>query len=97
LSIASLLAIKIGVSYDTVKRWQDPNAIQSCDSNAERLAQIAYTYNPEETIEILKEDLELRRAAIETWISQRLSLPETGTNNIATGACVENIEREEGY
>ena len=78
-SPAAILAIRIGVSYDTIARWRDPSAIQASDRNSEILARFAYEYNPHETIKILRADVESRRAAIETWISQR--------NYVKSGTC----------
>ena len=81
-SPATVLANQINVTYDTVRRWTDLSKIQSCDANAIRLADVAFTLNPDETIEILRQDAVSHRAVIEDWISQRASLVEPGTPNI---------------
>jgi len=65
------LARRVGVSYDTILRWRDPAAIQACDANATKLAEVVYGYNPGEAINILRQGVEAHRAAIETWLSQR--------------------------
>lgn len=69
-SPATILAIKIGVSYDTVNRWRDPDSIQACDINGRRLAEVAYGYDPSETVKILRADVESHRLAIEGWVRQ---------------------------
>lgn len=95
-SASSILANQVDVTYDTVKRWQDPEAIQACNANAVKLARLAFTYNPEETIKILRQDLERHREAVEVWISQRTSPAHIDAPDIVAGACVENTEIEEG-
>ncbi|MBA7697393.1 hypothetical protein ES703_106058 [subsurface metagenome] len=67
-SPATVLAVKIGVSYDTIMRWRNPSAIQACDVNAVKLAEVAYGYDPSETIKILRADVECHRLAIESWV-----------------------------
>lgn len=94
-SPATILSIKIGVSYDTIKRWQDPSAIQACDANALKLAEVAYGYDPAETIIILKADIELHRTAVEAWISQRTPLARTDAPNSTVIPYVENTEAKE--
>jgi transcriptional regulator with XRE-family HTH domain len=57
------LASRLGVSTRTVRRWSSgQEAIQSSDENAEKLAALAYVYNQEETILLLREDAERARA-----------------------------------
>lgn len=85
-SPATVLGVKIGVSYDTVLRWQDPTAIQACDANAVKLAEVAYGYDPSETVRILTQDIELHRSAVTAWITQRTPQEETGAPNIVAGA-----------
>ena len=63
-SPSTVLALKIGVSYDTVQRWRDPTAIQACDANAVKLAEVAYGYDPSETVKILTQDIESHRVAM---------------------------------
>ena len=94
-SASTILANRVGVTYDTIRRWADLEKIQSCDVNAEKLARIAHIYNPEETNRILRQDIELRRMVVEDWISQRLTLVETGTTKIVAFAYVKN-KAEEG-
>lgn len=81
-SSSTVLANQINVTYDTIRRWTDLEKIQSCDANAIRLADVAFTLNPDETIEILRQDAVSHRAVIEDWISQRAPLVEPGTLNI---------------
>jgi len=95
-SASTILANRVGVTYDTIRRWADLEKIQSCDVNAEKLARIAHIYNPEETNRILRQDIELRRMVVEDWISQRLTLVETGTTKIIAYAYAKNKEIEEG-
>lgn len=77
-SAATVLAARVGVTYDSIKRWTDLSKIQSCDSNATKLAQAAFEYDPEETIKILRVGVERHREAVEGWISQRTPLVEPG-------------------
>jgi transcriptional regulator with XRE-family HTH domain len=63
------LATALNVSPRTVRRWASgKDAIQSSDTNAEKLAELAYSYNPEETTRILQDDAEQYRMTVEAWI-----------------------------
>ena len=81
-SPATVLANQINVTYDTIRRWTNLEKIQSCDVNAIRLADVAFTLNPDETIEILRQDAVSHRAVIEDWISQSIPLVESGIPDI---------------
>ena len=103
-SSATVLAIRVGVSYDTIMRWQNPKAIQSCDANAVKLARLALIYNREETVKILRHDLERHREAIESWVRRMDPVVENfpngdkgQTQNIVASPCVENTEVEEAF
>jgi hypothetical protein len=69
LSPENCLVSRLGVSPRTVRRWASgPDAIQSSDTNAEKLAELAYVYNQEETTRILREDSERYRRTVEAWL-----------------------------
>ena len=66
------LAATINVSPKTVKRWTShPDAIQSCDTNANKLAEAAYTYNPHRTTETLLEDVASHQRIVKEWLTRR--------------------------
>jgi hypothetical protein len=51
-----------------VKRWAShPEAIQSCDENADKLAETAHSYDPQKTTEILLEDVRLYGRVVDEW------------------------------
>lgn len=82
VSTEYLLATTLSVSRKTVKRWAtspdvDHN-IQSCDSNAERLAELAYRYDPEKTTKILREDLMTYQKVVESWLDDSEAKYGTG-------------------
>jgi hypothetical protein len=52
----------IGVKQKTVHRWADPYQVQAKDSNAEKLAEIAYEYSPTETEKVLRSEVRTRNA-----------------------------------
>ena len=63
------LATTLNVSPRTVRRWASgQDAIQSSDTNATKLVELAYTYNPKETTQILQGDAERYRRTIEEWL-----------------------------
>jgi len=63
------LATTLNVSPRTVRRWASAqDAIQSSDTNATKLVELAYTYNPEETSRILRGDAERYRRTVEEWL-----------------------------
>jgi len=68
----SILATALDVSSRTVRRWNShPNAIQSSDVNAEKLAETAYMYNPMRTTEILFEDVAFHCQIVDEWLKRR--------------------------
>lgn len=64
------LAIKLGVHTDSVKRWMDISQAQACDFNTTRLAEIAYRYDPEGVVRIIREDLARRKRTIDAWFKE---------------------------
>jgi transcriptional regulator with XRE-family HTH domain len=82
------LANRLNVSTRTVRRWASgQDAIQSSDANAEKLAELAHTYNPEETTRILRVDAERYRRKVEAWLGYMES-------NSVTCPCPEKQEDE---
>jgi hypothetical protein len=80
------LATTLNVSPRTVRRWASgQDAIQSSDTNATKLAELAYTYNPEETTRILQDDAERYRSTVEEWLGFMES-------NSVTCPCLEKQE-----
>ena len=72
LTPETTLAATLNVSPRTVKRWTShPDAIQSCDENADKLAETAHSYDPEKTTEVLLEDVRLYRRVVDEWLSGR--------------------------
>lgn len=69
-SLYKLLAGKLSVSIKSVRRWADPEAIHSNDLNAGKLAETAYSYDPEKTAQVLRDDVERHRCNIESWLAQ---------------------------
>jgi len=68
-SLENRLAIRLNVFPRTVRRWASgTDAIQSSDINAEKLVEIAYTYNPEETTWTLNVDTERYQRRVEEWL-----------------------------
>jgi hypothetical protein len=66
------LAATLNVSPRTVKRWtSNPDAIQSCDINANKLAETAHSYDPQKTTEILLEDVRLYQRIVDEWLTKR--------------------------
>ncbi len=64
------LATTLNVSPRTVKRWtSNPDAIQSCDENANKLAETAHSYDPQKTPEILLEDVRLYQRIVDEWLT----------------------------
>ena len=54
------IAGQLNVTKRTVRRWKG-GGIQSCNVNADKLIELAYRLNPEDTDQVLREDLELHR------------------------------------
>ena len=68
----TILAAAINVSPRTVKRWTShPEAIQSCDMNANKIAEMAYDLNPKRTTEILLKDVASHRRIVDEWLTSR--------------------------
>ncbi len=72
LTPETILAAALNVSPRTVKRWaSNPDTIQSCDENADKLAEAAHSYDPEKTMEILLEDVRHYRRIVDEWLVGR--------------------------
>ncbi len=72
LTPETTLAAVLNVSPRTVKRWtSNPDAIQSCDENADKLAKTAHSYDLEKTMEVLLEDVRLFRRVVDEWLIGR--------------------------
>lgn len=68
-----ILAIKMAVHIDSVKRWMDLEEIQASDYNATRLAEMAFKYSPEGVVRILQEDIARRRETMNKWLTEAQS------------------------
>ena len=65
----TLLATRLDVSPRPARRWTSGrDAIQSSDANAAKLAELAYTYSPQETTLILRRDAERYWRTVEAWL-----------------------------
>ncbi len=72
LTPETALAASLNVSPRTVKRWTShPDAIQSCDENADKLAETAHSYGPQKTMEVLLEDVRHYRRIVDDWLMGR--------------------------
>lgn len=69
-SSMGILAIKMAVHIDSVKRWMDLGEIQASDYNATRLAEMAFKYSPEGVVQILQEDIARRRETMDGWLKE---------------------------
>lgn len=83
----TLLAHELSVSKKTVERWANPEDIHSNDENAGKLAEAAYRYDHEKTIEVLMGDVERYRRNIEAWL-------RWAQKNIGTHPCPEYPEND---
>lgn len=83
-SAIGVLAQRMAVHYDSVRRWTNIQEVQSSDYNAERLAEIAYHYNPKKVERILSEDISRRRETMDKWLREAES-------NYSVNPYVENI------
>jgi hypothetical protein len=63
------LAEVLGVNVRTVERWIDPEDIQASDSNAERLAEYAYTFYPNEVSKLLLAEATDHLHIVENWLT----------------------------
>jgi hypothetical protein len=83
----TLLATRLNVSPRTVRRWASGrDAIQSSDTNAEKLTELAYTHSPQETTLILRNDAERYWRTVEAWLGYM------GSNSL-TCPCPEKLTR----
>ena len=89
LSPVGVLAQRMEVHPDSVRRWMDLREIQASDHNSEKLAAMAIEFNPEAVARILREELTRYRETMEGWLKR------VAPNNTVS-PCVENIEVEEG-
>jgi hypothetical protein len=64
------LALKMGVTPKTTKRWSDFRDIQSNDDNTSKLVELAYNYDSTKTTEILHRDILIYQTIIESWLSE---------------------------
>lgn len=69
-SAMGLLAIRMGVHIDTIKRWADISQPQACDFNTTKLAEIAYKCDPQRLVRIINQDLDRRQKTIEKWFKE---------------------------
>ncbi len=87
-SPVGVLAQRMEVHPDSVRRWMDLREIQASDYNSEKLAVMAVKFNPEEVSRILREDLDRYRETMEGWLKRIVP-------NNTVSPCVENTEIEE--
>ncbi len=69
-SPVGILAHRMRVHPDSVKRWTSLKEVQASDRNAEKLAEMAFWYSPEGVAQILREDMERYGAIMEGWLSR---------------------------
>ncbi|RLG58957.1 hypothetical protein DRN86_04990 [Candidatus Geothermarchaeota archaeon] len=63
-AVNKAMAEDLGVSVETIKAWK-ADKFQGADRNAFKLLEKALELRPRETLEILREDLEMHRALVE--------------------------------
>ena len=89
LSPASILAMRMKVHPDSIRRWTNLREAQASDGNTEKLAAMAVKFSPEGVTRILREDLDRYRETMEGWL-----------NRVAPNKSIhlrdENIESKEG-
>ena len=84
-----ILSIRMNVHIDSVKRWTNLKEIQANDYNAERLAKMAYAFDPAGVAQILQADIARRREIMDKWLLEAES-------NYGVSPYVKNTEAEEG-
>lgn len=84
-----ILALRMGVHRHSVRRWTDIREVQASDYNAERLAIMAYEFDPPALAKILRADLDRRQMAMDSWLNEIRS-------DYGLSPCIVNIEVEEG-
>ena len=84
-----VLALRMGVHPDSVKRWMRLKEVQASDMNTEKLATMAFKYSPEKVVQILKEDIARRQETMDVWLTET-----EASNPIRPYA--ENTDCEEG-
>ena len=87
-----VLALRMEVHPDSVRRWMDLREIQASDYNSEKLATMAVKFSPEEVARILQEDLDRYRETMAGWLKRVAP-------NKTVSPCVENtaVEEDLGY
>lgn len=65
-----ILALRMGVHPDSVRRWTALREVQASDYNSEKLAIMAYKYSPEGVARILRKDVGRYRETMEAWLRQ---------------------------
>ncbi|GAI84520.1 unnamed protein product, partial [marine sediment metagenome] len=61
----------LGVSRETASAWKRQK-YQAMNVNAERVVEVAWSFDMEETEKVLREDLESHREKLENFLSCRL-------------------------
>ena len=84
-----VLAQRMSVHNDSVRRWANIQEVQASDFNSEKLAIMAFKYSPEKVAKILMEDLDRRRMAMERWLKE-------ADSKYRASPYAENIDVEEG-
>ena len=69
-SPVGILAQRMEVHPDSVRRWTDIREVQASDYNATKLAEMAYKYSPQKLAKILRADINRRREAMDSWLRQ---------------------------
>ncbi len=67
-SPVGILAQRMEVHPDSVRRWTDLREVQASDHNATRLAEMAFKYRPQKLAKILRADIDRRRMAMDIWL-----------------------------
>lgn len=91
-SLIGVLALRMEVHPDSVRRWMDLREIQASDYNSEKLAVMAVKFSPGGVARILQEDLDRYRETMAGWLKR------VAPNNTVS-PYAENTEDEEdlGY
>ena len=88
-SPVGVLAQRMEVHPDSVRRWMDLREIQASDYNSEKLAVMAVKFNLEGVTRILQEDLDRYQETMAGWLKRAAS-------NNTVSPYAENTEVEEG-
>ena len=88
-SPVGVLAQRMEVHPDSVRRWMDLKEVQASDHNSEKLAKMAYRYSPEGVAQILKDDIERYKTTMEDWLKKAES-------NYGASPYVKNLPNDRG-